>query len=90
MKNALAISERLKERGFRIPYGGTNSHMLNVDVSTIKGPDGTSLSGDNAVRILDVVGIVCNRNTMPGDTNALDPSAIRLVTPWITQRGFDE
>ncbi|HEY5157742.1 MAG TPA: glycine cleavage system aminomethyltransferase GcvT, partial [Anaerolineales bacterium] len=90
VKNALAISERLKERGFRIPYGGTNSHMLNVDVSTIKGPDGTSLSGDNAVRILDVVGIVCNRNTMPGDTNALDPSAIRLGTPWITQRGFDE
>ena len=90
VKNALAISERLKERGFRIPYGGTNSHMLNVDVSTIKGPDGTSLSGDNAVRILDVVGIVCNRNTIPGDTNALDPSAIRLGTPWITQRGFDE
>ena len=90
VKNALAISERLKERGFRIAYGGTNSHMLNVDVSTIKGPDGTSLSGDNAVRILDVVGIVCNRNTIPGDTNALDPSAIRLGTPWITQRGFDE
>jgi len=90
VKNALAISERLKERGFRIPYGGTNSHMLNVDVSTIKGPDGTSLSGDYAVRILDVVGIVCNRNTIPGDTNALDPSAVRLGTPWITQRGFDE
>jgi len=90
VKNALAISERLKERGFRIPYGGTNSHMLNVDVSTIRGPDATSLSGDQAVRILDVVGIVCNRNTMPGDTNALDPSAIRLGTPWITQRGFDE
>jgi len=90
VKNALAISERLKERGFRIPFGGTNSHMLNVDVSTIKGPDGTSLNGDNAARILDVVGIVCNRNTIPGDSNALDPSGIRLGTPWITQRGFDE
>ncbi len=90
IKNALAISERLKERGFRIPYGGTNSHMLNVDVSSIVGPDGTHLSGDKAVRILDVVGIVCNRNTIPGDTNALDPSGVRLGTPWITQRGFDE
>lgn len=90
IKNAQAISERLKERGFRIPYGGTNSHMLNVDVSTIKGPDGTSLSGDYAARILDAVGIVCNRNTIPGDKNALDPSGIRLGTPWITQRGFDE
>ena len=48
------------------------------------------LSGDKAARILDVVGIVVNRNTIPGDTNALDPSGIRLGTPWITQRGFDE
>ncbi len=90
IKNALAISERLKERGFRIPFGGTNSHMLNVDVSTIKSPDGTSLTGDYAARILDVAGIVVNRNTIPGDTSALDPSGIRLGTPWITQRGFDE
>jgi glycine hydroxymethyltransferase len=90
VKNALAISERLKERGFRIPFGGTNSHMLNVDVSTIKGPDGTSLSGDYAARILDIAGIVVNRNTIPGDKNALDPSGIRLGTPWISQRGFDE
>lgn len=90
IKNALAISEQLKERGFRIPFGGTNSHLLNVDVSTIKGPDGTALSGDYAARILDVAGIVVNRNTIPGDLNALDPSGIRLGTPWITQRGFDE
>jgi glycine hydroxymethyltransferase len=90
IKNALVISERLKERGFRIPFGGTNSHMLNVDVSTIKGPDGSSLTGDNAARILDLAGIVVNRNTIPGDINALDPSGIRLGTPWITQRGFDE
>jgi glycine hydroxymethyltransferase len=90
IKNALAISERLKERGFRIPFGGTNSHMLNVDVSTIKGPDGTSLNGDNAARILDLAGIVVNRNTIPGDKFALDPSGIRMGTPWITQRGFDE
>jgi len=37
-----------------------------------------------------VVGSLFNRNTVPGDTNALDPSGIRLGTPWITQRGFDE
>ena len=90
VRNALAISERLKERGFRIPFGGTNSHMLNVDVSTIKGPDNTSLNGDNAARILDLAGIVVNRNTIPGDKFALDPSGIRMGTPWITQRGFDE
>jgi glycine hydroxymethyltransferase len=64
--------------------------MLNVDMSTVKGPDGTSLSGDNAARILDLAGIVVNRNTIPGDKLALDPSGIRMGTPWITQRGFDE
>ncbi len=88
--NAIAMADELAKRGLRIPFGGTNSHLLNVDVTTIKGPDGTSLSGDQAARILDLVGIVVNRNTIPGDKNALDPSGIRLGTPWITQRGFDE
>ncbi|MGE5250119.1 MAG: glycine cleavage system aminomethyltransferase GcvT, partial [Bacteroidota bacterium] len=58
--------------------------------TTIKSPDGTALSGDQAARILDLVGIVVNRNTIPGDKNSLDPSGLRLGTPWITQRGFNE
>jgi len=90
IKNAVAMTERLKERGLRIPYGGTNSHLFNVDCRSVKGEDGTSLSGDQAARILDVVGIVVNRNTIPGDKDSRDPSGIRLGTPWITQRGFDE
>jgi glycine hydroxymethyltransferase len=90
IKNALAMSERFKERGLRVPFGGTNSHMLNLDCRTIQGKDGTALSGDQAARILDLAGIVVNRNTIPGDKSALDPSGIRLGTPWITQRGFDE
>ena len=90
IKNAQAMSERFKERGLRVPFGGTNCHMLNLDCRPIKGPDGTSLSGDQAARILDLAGIVVNRNTIPGDKSALDPSGIRLGTPWITQRGFDE
>ncbi|MEW5941425.1 MAG: hypothetical protein AB1750_17305, partial [Chloroflexota bacterium] len=52
--------------------------------------DGTRLSGDQAARILDIIGVVVNRNTIPGDKNSADPSGIRLGTPWITQRGFDE
>ena len=42
----------------------------------------------SAARILDLAGIVCNRNTIPGDKSARSPSGIRLGTPWITQRGF--
>jgi glycine hydroxymethyltransferase len=90
IKNAVAMADQLKKRGLNIPYGGTNCHMLNIDCRSIKSPDGTTLSGDRAVRILDLVGIVANRNTIPGDAVALDPSGVRIGTPWITQRGFDE
>lgn len=90
IKNCVALTERMQKRGLRIPFGGTNTHLTNVDVSRIKGPTGTPLSGDMAARILDLAGIVVNRNTIPGDRSALNPSGIRLGTPWITQRGFDE
>jgi glycine hydroxymethyltransferase len=90
IKNAQAMADQFKKRGFRVPFGGTNCHMLNVDVTSVVGEDGTKLSGDQAARILDIVGVVVNRNTIPGDKNSADPSGIRLGTPWITQRGFDE
>ncbi len=90
VKNAKAMVAQFKKRGLRIPFGGTDSHMLNIDCRPIKGPDGAHLTGDQAARILDTAGIVVNRNTIPGDKNSLDPSGIRLGTPWITQRGFTE
>jgi len=90
IKNAIAMTDQFAKRGFRIPFGGTNCHLINIDCTVVKGPDGTSLSGDMASRILDLAGIVVNRNTIPGDRNALDPSGVRMGTPWITQRGFDE
>ncbi len=88
--NCRALTDQLEKRGFRIPFGGTDTHMANLDVKTVKGPDGTTLSGDQAARLLDLAGIVTNRNTIPGDRSALNPSGIRMGTPWITQRGFDE
>jgi glycine hydroxymethyltransferase len=89
IKNAQAMVDQFRKRGLRVPFGGTDCHMLNVDVTSVKGADGASLSGDQAARILDIAGIVVNRNTIPGDKNASDPSGIRMGTPWITQRGFD-
>jgi len=90
VKNAQAMADQFKKRGLRVPFGGTDSHLVNVDVTTIKSPEGISLTGDQAARILDIVGIVVNRNTIPGDKNSVDPSGIRLGTPWIAQRGFNE
>ena len=90
IKNAIAMADQFQKRGFRVPFGGTDTHLVNVDVTTVQSPDGIALSGDMAARILDIAGIVVNRNTIPGDKSALNPSGIRLGTPWITQRGFDE
>ncbi len=90
VKNCVVFTDRLKENGFRIPFGGTDTHLMNLDCSSVVGPDGVSLSGDQAARILDIAGIVVNRNTIPGDKSAVDPSGIRMGTTWITQRGFKE
>ncbi len=88
--NAKHLANSLQERGFRIVNGGTDTHMVLVDVGQIKGQDGTPLSGDMAARLLDIAGIVCNRNTIPGDKSAFSATGIRLGTNWITQRGFRE
>lgn len=89
-KNARALSDRLIERGFRIAFGGTDTHMLSLDVKSVRGADGTPLSGDQAARILALAGLVCNRNTIPGDTSALNTSGVRMASPWVTQRGLLE
>ena len=88
VENAARLAQRLSERGIRIAYGGTDTHLLLIDCKSVVGADGTPLSGDIAARILDLTGIVCNRNTVPGDPSALRASGVRLGTPWISQRGF--
>lgn len=88
--NCIALTKRLEQRGFRIPYGGTNTHLMNLDCRSVTGQNGTPLSGDLAARLLDLAGIVVNRNTIPGDKSAANPSGIRMGTSWVTQRGFGE
>jgi glycine hydroxymethyltransferase len=96
IENARHLAAELEGHGLRIPYGGTDTHMLLVDCKSVRASDGVSpdgkrgtpLMGDSAARILDLAGIVLNRNTIPGDRGARNSSGIRLGTPWITQRGF--
>lgn len=90
VKNCQALNDQLARRGFHMVYGGTNTHLTNLDCKSITGPDGTPLSGDMAARILDLVGLVMNRNTIPGDKTAFQASGVRMGTPWMTQRGLKE
>ena len=90
IKNAKAFADQLQSRGLRVPYGGTDTHMALLDCKSITSPDGTILTGDMGARILDIAGIVANRNTIPGDKSAFSATGVRFGTTWLTQRGFKE
>jgi glycine hydroxymethyltransferase len=83
--NAKALAERLLEHGFDLVTGGTDNHLLLVDLRR-KG-----VTGAQAEKALDLAGITCNKNTIPFDPRQpFDPSGIRLGTPALTSRGMKE
>lgn len=87
-ENAAALADGLTRRGLGLAYGGTDTHFCMLDLNSVGGPKGPPLRGEPAVRILDLAGIVANKNTIPGDTQTALGMGIRLGTPWLTQRGF--
>ncbi len=87
--NARRLAEQLQARGLRVVGGGSENHLLLVDTKSVSHND-VELSGDMAARILDVAGIVLNRNTIPGDKGALNPTGLRIGTVWISQLGFGD
>lgn len=90
IKNAAAFADQLKERGLRVPYGGTNTHIALLDCKSIRSADGAYLTGDMGARILDAAGIVANSNTIPGDRSTFTSTGIRFGTPILTQRCLKE
>ena len=83
VKNAKALSQSLQEKGWRIVSGGTDNHLILVDVFA-KG-----VLGSVAEKALDLAGITINKNGIPFDPNPpMKPSGIRLGTPAITTRGL--
>jgi glycine hydroxymethyltransferase len=85
--NAKALGQRLQEHGFKLVSGGTDTHLVLVDLRESH-PD---TPGGVAEEALEEVGIVLNKNTVPGETrSAFNPSGIRAGTPALTTRGFDE
>ena len=86
LKNAKAMEGVFKERGVRLLGGGTDNHLLLADVYGSLG-----ISGSEAERVLDEVGLTLNKNAIADDARSpMDPSGIRFGTPAITTRGFKE
>ena len=82
--NAKTLSEVLVQRGFRIVTGGTDSHIVWLDLSP------KNLTGDKAEKLLEDVGIACNKNAIPYDLNPPKvTSGLRFGTPAATSRGFN-
>ncbi|GAB1530779.1 MULTISPECIES: serine hydroxymethyltransferase [Brevibacillus] len=85
IKNARAFAESLTAEGLTLVSGGTDNHLVLVDVSKI------GLTGKVAEHLLDEVSITTNKNTIPYDTQSpFVTSGVRMGTPAVTSRGFDE
>lgn len=88
LKNAQALSKRLGESkdkgglGYKVISGGTDNHLVLVDLK----PQG--IDGARVERILELVGVAANKNTVPGDKSALTPGGLRMGTPAMTTRGL--
>jgi len=84
-KNAKALCDTLQSEGFKICFGGTENHLILTDVTPL------GVTGKQAQSLLDEVKITCNKNMIPDDPRKpMDPSGIRLGTPALTTRGFQE
>jgi len=87
LDNAQVLAEELKNQGLRLVSGGTDNHLILVDVFQ----DGKGITGKVAEKVLDEVHITANKNTIPFDTNSpFVASGIRLGTPALTTRGMKE
>src|SRR5205807_7129020 len=83
--NARTVAHELQRLGFRIVSGGTDNHLMLVDVAS------RGLTGKIAEQALDKAGITVNKNMIPYDTRQpLDPSGIRVGTPALTTRGMKD
>lgn len=83
IENAKELSNTLIKEGFKIISGGTDNHLMLVDVKSI------GVTGKEAEKILEKINITCNKNTIPNETQSASvTSGIRLGTPAMTTRGF--
>ena len=85
IKNAKVLADTLLSEGFKLVSGGTDNHLMLVDLS------GTDISGKDLEKRMDRAHITCNKNTIPNDPRSpFVTSGVRLGTPAVTTRGMVE
>lgn len=84
VSNCRALASRLMELGYNLVSGGSDNHLVLVDLRPL------GIDGARAEKILDMASITLNKNSVPGDKSALVPGGIRIGTPAMTTRGFTE
>jgi len=85
VRNAAALAEGMKRNGYRLVSGGTDNHLMLVDVGL------KNLTGKECQAALDEAGITVNKNTIPFETRSpFQASGVRLGTPAVTTRGMKE
>lgn len=85
LRNSSRLSTELMNNGYKLVSGGTDNHLVLIDVKQSRGVDGARVE-----RILEMACIATNKNTVPGDKSALVPSGIRMGAPALTSRGLKE
>jgi len=85
LKNSSRLADELNKRGYHLVSGGTDNHLVLVDLKSSRKIDGARVE-----RVLEMACIATNKNTIPGDKSALNPSGIRMGTPALTTRGLTE
>ncbi len=90
LDNTAYLATCLQNEGFELAYGGTNTHMLLIDLKRFADHPNPEIpiDGEIASRLLEIAGLVCNKNVLPGDETGAVASGIRLGMPWATQRGI--
>lgn len=84
VSNCRALASRLTELGYKLVSGGSDNHLVLVDLRPL------GLDGARVEKILDLASITLNKNSVPGDKSALVPGGIRIGSPAMTTRGFTE
>ena len=87
VENAKHFAAALEEAGLSLAYGGTDTHLFLIDLKKLPRLTDEVLRGEMAVRLLELSGIVANKNTIPGDDLTATSTGVRMGTPWLTQRG---